>query len=87
MNLNIENVHVTNWSKDPLLSLGGTSKAKLATAIRYSRQMVNDACELLATYERQQVVASVDAQMAQDFFQVHAAVPEALAKYFDRFTF
>ena len=49
MDLTIENVHVTNWSREPHLTLGQTSQTRLRTAIRYSRQMVNDACELLAT--------------------------------------
>lgn len=82
MNLNIENVNVTNWSKEPFLSLGRGKQAKLGTAIRYARQMVNDACELLATYEHAQIVASVDAQMAKDYFGIQTAVPEALEKYF-----
>ncbi len=82
MDMTIERVHVTNWSGDPFLKLGSTSKAKLATAIRYSRQIVDDACQLLAQYEHAQIVASVDKQMAKDYFGSHSVVKEALEKYF-----
>jgi hypothetical protein len=82
MDFTVENVHVTNWSKDPFLRLGHTSKAKLTLAIRYSRQIVDDSCELLAKYERARIVASVDKRMAVDYFGEHEAVTEALHKYF-----
>ena len=82
MNLNLENARVTNWSKEPLLSLGGSSQRKLAKAIRYSRQIVEDSIELLAAYERARIVAQADARMAIDFFGTHDIVREVLAKYF-----
>ena len=81
MNLNVENVHVTNWSKEPFLTLSGAGQQRLATAIRYSRQIVADACELLATY----VAAHATANNARiGFHRVvnHDAVIEALRKYF-----
>ena len=82
MDLTIENVHVTNWSKNPFLKLGTTNKGKLTAAIRYSRQMVGDACELLAQYEHARLVADVDPTMAVDYFGGHDAVRQALHKYF-----
>ncbi len=78
----IEKVHVTNWSGDPFLKLGSTSKAKLAMAIRYSRQIVEDSCQLLAQYEHAQIVASVDKQMSKDYFGKQTVVKEAMEKYF-----
>ena len=82
MDVTIEKVRVTNWSKDPFLRLNGSSRAKLATAIRYSRQIVEDSCELLAKYEHALIVAGVDGKMAVDYFGMHEAVREALHKYF-----
>lgn len=82
MNLNIENVHVTNWSKEPLLSLNGRCQRKLGTAIRYSRQIVDDSIDLLSKYEHAKIVATADPKMAIDYFGTHDVVREALHKYF-----
>ena len=84
MNFVLENVTVTNWSKEPLLTMEEWEKTKLGTAIRYARQIVGDSLELLRAYSRMLVTKSVDAQMAADYFSAkdNAAVEEALPKYF-----
>jgi hypothetical protein len=82
MKLTIENVRVTNWSKDPFLTLNGHCQRKLGTAIRYSRQIVEDSIDLLSKYEHAKIVAMADPKMAIEFFGSHDEVREALHKYF-----
>jgi hypothetical protein len=82
MKLTIENVRVTNWSKEPLLTLNGRCQRKLGTAIRYSRQIVEDSIELLSKYEHAKIVAMADPKMAVDYFGTHDDLREALHKYF-----
>jgi hypothetical protein len=82
MDIVLNNVRVTNWSKDPLLKLQGPQQQRLSLAIDYSRQIVSDACDMLQEYQRKQVIKSVDRQMAKDYFGSQAAAKEALAKYF-----
>jgi hypothetical protein len=82
MDIILNNVRVTNWSKNPLLKLGQTQQQRLSLAIDYSRQIASDALAMLQEYQRKQIVKSVDPQMAKDFFGSQAAVKEALAKYF-----
>jgi hypothetical protein len=83
MNFVMDNVTVTNWSKEPLLTMSDIEKAKLKTAINYARQIVSDALTLLRDYSRMLITKSVDAQMAADYFSAtnNQTVEEALPKY------
>lgn len=80
----LHGVTVENWSRDPFLNLGQASRDKLGTAILYSRQIVDDALHVLRKYVQRTIVASVDVQMARDYFDEgeRAAADEALDKYF-----
>lgn len=83
MQFTLHQVTVSNWSKDPFLNLGTNSRHQLGQAIIYSRQIADDACTLLARYQMRQITATLDKQMAKDFFNDGKdAVREALAKYF-----
>ena len=80
----IQQVTVTNWSKDPFFKMNDAEKAMLGKAITYSRQIVTDSVAVLLNYQRQKIVAGVDTDMAADYFSAtdSAAVVEALPKYF-----
>ncbi len=84
MQIVINQVTVTNWSKDPLYKLDEAGKTKLGKAITYSRQIVGDSLTLLKTYSRRLIVASVDTKMATDYFDASdkTMVDEAMSKYF-----
>jgi len=82
MRIVLGDVTVTNWSKDPLLTLSNTQQRKLTGAISLSRQMSALALRLLRGYERKLIVKSVDPQMAKDFFASGEVVKEALERYF-----
>lgn len=82
MRIDIQGVTVTNWSKDPGLTLNANQRRKLQGAITASRRMTADALALLQDYRRKQQVKAVDAQMAKDLFSSGEIVKEALAKYF-----
>lgn len=83
MQFTLHNVNVTNWSKDPFLNLGAHSRHKLGQAIIYSRQIVEDACSMLNTYQSRLITKPIDKQMAKDYFSDGKdEVREALAKYF-----
>ena len=84
MNFVLENnVTVTNWSKEPLLKLGSLQKRKLRQAVINARQMAQDACILIRTYQYKQIVKSVDRQMAKDYAPKQRVVKNALTEYFD----
>lgn len=82
MKIELENVTVTSWSRQPLLRLSAHDRRKLAKAIRFSREIVADSIDLLSKYETAKIVAAADARMATDYFGTHDIVREALAKYF-----
>ena len=82
MNIVLQGVTVTNWSKDPLLKLNTVQRRKLDHVISVSRQMTADSLKLLGNYRTKLIVESVDARMAKDFFSSGAIVKAALEKYF-----
>lgn len=82
MNIVIQGVTVTNWSKDPFLTLSHNQQAKLGQAIQYARQITSDALQRLYDYRRRRLVKTIDPQMAKDFFRSGADVKDALEKYF-----
>lgn len=84
MQITIDQVTVTNWSSNPLLSLSSDKQAKLKQSIEYSRQIVVDSLHLLRAYARYRAFRSVDRDMAADFFAAedNRVVLEALPKYF-----
>ena len=82
MNIVIQGCTVTNWSKEPLLTLSHNQQAKLGQAIQCSRQMTSDALHRMKNYRHRLLVKSIDPQMAKDFFQSGTDVKEALEKYF-----
>jgi hypothetical protein len=82
MRLNLANVTVTNWSKDPLLTLNTTQQRKLTRAIALSREMTKVSLRLLQDYRRKLQVKEIDAQMAKDLFASGEVVKEALERYF-----
>src|SRR5437762_1135916 len=51
MDFTVDRVRVRNWSKQPLLNLGQGSRAKLRTAIRYSREIVDDAAYMFERFK------------------------------------
>ena len=53
MNIVLQGVTVTNWSKDPLLKLDATQRRKLEDSITASRRMTSDSLTLLRDYRRQ----------------------------------
>ena len=82
MNIVLQGVTVTNWSKDPLLKLNTTQRRKLDNVIVTSRRMTADSLKLLRDSRGKRVVKSVDAQMAKDYFGSGEYVKEAVEKYF-----
>jgi Lysine-specific metallo-endopeptidase len=83
MRIVLQGVTVTNWSKEPFLTLNRNEQAKLGSAIQAARQMAADALARLKDYRRKCFVAARDAQMAKDCFRPSADAEAALEKYFD----
>jgi hypothetical protein len=82
MDITVNGVRVTNWSKEPLLTLNSSQRQKLDLAIRYSRQISEDAYSMVSDYLRKRQVKVVDRQMAHDLFGNQKDVREALFRYF-----